>query len=62
VFFLYGTTGSSEWRTREFANRGLNTISELIGDEEVTKALRQAEQAIAKEVGPEALEDIYGMA
>jgi hypothetical protein len=54
VFFLYGATGSSEWRTREFANRPLNTISKLIGEEEVTKAFRQTEQAIAKEVGPEA--------
>jgi hypothetical protein len=43
VFFLYGSTGSSEWRTNEFANRRLNTISKLIGEEEVTNAFRQAE-------------------
>src|SRR5439155_295478 len=34
TFFLYCCTGSSEWRTREFANRRLNTISKLIGEEE----------------------------
>jgi hypothetical protein len=32
----------------------LNTISKLIGEEEVTKALRQAEQAVAKGVDPRA--------
>lgn len=32
-FFLYGITGSSEWRTREFANRRLNTIRKLIGQQ-----------------------------
>jgi hypothetical protein len=30
-YFLYGSTGSSEWRTREYANRRLNTIAKLIG-------------------------------
>jgi hypothetical protein len=50
TFFLYGCTGSSEWRTREFANRRLNTISKLIGEEEVTQAFREAEQAFGKGV------------
>jgi hypothetical protein len=45
AFFLYGSSGSSEWRTREFASRRLTTISKLIGEEEVTKAFRQTEQA-----------------
>src|SRR5207249_2745913 len=48
--FVYGSTGSSEWRTREFANRRLNAIGKLIGKEEVTQAFRQAEQAFGKGV------------
>ena len=36
-FFLYGSVGSSEWRTRQFANRRLNTIAESIGEEEVKR-------------------------
>ena len=50
IFFVYGSTGSSEWRTREFANRRLNAIGKLIGKEEVTQAFRQAEQAFGKGV------------
>lgn len=50
AFFLYGSSGSSEWRTREFANRRLDTISKLIGEEEVTKTLRLAEQAFGQRV------------
>lgn len=53
-FFLYGCTGSSEWRTRAFANRRLYTISKFIGEEEVTKAFRQAEQAFGKRVNQRA--------
>jgi hypothetical protein len=49
-FFLYGATGSSEWRTREFANRRLNTISKLIGQQEVTTAVEQARETFAKRV------------
>ena len=33
-FFLYGSVGSSEWRTREFANRRLSAIAKSIGEEE----------------------------
>jgi len=32
-FFLCGSVGSSEWRTREYANRRLNTIAKSIGEE-----------------------------
>jgi len=49
-FFLHGATGSSEWRTREFANRRLNTISKLIGQQEVTTAVEQATETFAKRV------------
>jgi hypothetical protein len=49
-FFLYGATGSSEWRTREFANRRLKTISKLIGQQEVTTAVEQARETFAKRV------------
>jgi hypothetical protein len=47
---VYGSTGSSEWRTREFANRRLNTISKYIGNEEVKKASQDAEQAFGNGV------------
>ena len=53
-YFLNGCTGSSEWRTRDYANRRLNTIVKAIGEEEVTKAVRHAEQAFAKGVDPQA--------
>jgi hypothetical protein len=53
-FFLYGSVGSSEWRTREYANRRLNTIAKSIGEEEVKKAFKQAEEAFAKGVDPQA--------
>jgi hypothetical protein len=53
-FFLYGSVGSSEWRTREYANRRLNTIAKAIGEEEVKRAFKQAEQEFAKGVGQRA--------
>jgi hypothetical protein len=51
-YFLYGCTGSSEWRRREFADRRLNTISKFIGTLEVRVAFREAEQAFAKGIDP----------
>jgi hypothetical protein len=42
--FLYGCTGSSEWRTRQFANRRLNRIAELIGHDDTTEALEDAKK------------------
>lgn len=53
-FFLYGSVGSSEWRTREYANRRLNTIAKSIGEEAVKKAFKQAEETFAKGVDPQA--------
>jgi hypothetical protein len=41
-FFLYGSTGSTEWRIREYAERRLNTIAKSIGEEEVRKAVTEA--------------------
>jgi hypothetical protein len=49
-FFLHGATGSSEWRTREFANRRLNAIGKLIGQREVTTAVEQATETFARRV------------
>jgi hypothetical protein len=49
-FFLYGCVGSSEWRTREFAHRRLDRITNLIGEEEATTAWKQAEQAYSQRV------------
>lgn len=54
TFFVYGSSGSSEWRTREFATRRLDTICELIGEEEVTKTIRLAEEAFGQGVGQRA--------
>jgi len=48
--FLYGCTGSSDWRTRAYANRRLNTIAEAIGEKVVKEAFRQAEEDIGKKV------------
>jgi hypothetical protein len=59
VFFLYGSTGSFEWRTNEFANRRLNTISKLIGEEEVNKAFRR-QRGYCQRGRSGNLEDIYG--
>ena len=47
-YFLYGQSGSQEWRTSHFAHRRLSTISQLIGEEEVTKACKQAEQVFGR--------------
>ena len=49
-FFLYGSSGSTKWRTHVFAHRRSSTISSVIGEEEVTKAVMQAEQGFAKGV------------
>jgi len=49
-FFVLGYTGSSEWRTREFANRRLDTIGKFIRKEELTEGFRHAEQVFAKGV------------
>ena len=54
LLFLYGCSGSSEWRTVAVANRRLDRISTLIGEEEVTKAWREAEQAFATGVDQQA--------
>jgi hypothetical protein len=49
-YFLYGCTGSSEWRTHAYANRRLNTIARFVGEEEVKRAFKQTEQEFAKGV------------
>src|ERR1035441_7807839 len=41
-YFLYGSTGSTEWRIREYAERRLNTIAKSIGEEEVKRAVTEA--------------------
>ena len=45
LYFLY-----SEWRTYQYSQPRLNTISELIGGEKVAEACRQAEQAFSRRV------------
>lgn len=49
-FFLYACTGSSEWRTRAFANRRLHKIASFIGEDEVRRIFGEAEQTFAKSV------------
>jgi hypothetical protein len=49
-YFLYGSTGSTEWRIREYAERRLNTIAKSIGEEEVRKAVTEAKVDFAKGV------------
>jgi hypothetical protein len=49
-FFLYGGTGSSEWRVREFANRRLSTMCTLLGADVVENIVSEAEQAFGKTV------------
>jgi len=53
-YFLYGQSGSEESRTLYFAHRRLDTISQLIGEEEVTKACKQAEQVFGQGVDQQA--------
>ena len=49
-YFLHASTGSSEWRIREYANRRLNTIAQSIGEQEVETAFKQAGENFAKTV------------
>lgn len=50
TFFAYDASGSSDWRIWFFANRRLDTITKLIGKEDVRKAFKQAEQAFSQSV------------
>jgi hypothetical protein len=51
-YFIYRSLGSSEWRTREFAARRLNTVSQFIGEGDARKASKEAEQAFKERVDP----------
>jgi len=51
-YFIYRSLGSSEWRTREFAARRLDTVSQFIGEGGARKALKEAEQAFKERVDP----------
>src|SRR5712692_10702040 len=53
-YFLDGQSGSQEWRTSHFAHRRLNRISQLLGEEEVTKACKEAGQVFGQGVDQQA--------
>lgn len=49
-FSLYGQTGSNESRLHAFAGRRINRIATVLGEEEVQKAIEEAEQEFSKTV------------
>jgi len=53
-FFLYGQTGSSEWRRVAFARRRICRIATVLGEEEVQKAVEEAEKEFSKTIDPRA--------
>ncbi len=53
-FFLYGQTGSSEWRRVAFAHRRIDRIATILGEEEVRKAVEEAEEEFSKTIDPRA--------
>lgn len=48
--FLYNTIGSRDLRLRPFAYKRISRIAELVGEEAVTEAVREAESEFAKTV------------
>src|SRR5437867_6154630 len=48
AYFLYGCSGSSEWRTGQYAQRRLNSISSFIGENEMNKASTEAQETFAR--------------
>jgi hypothetical protein len=53
-FFLHGQTGSNERRRHEFAGRRIRRIATILGEEEVGKAVEEAEQKNSKTTDPRA--------
>jgi hypothetical protein len=49
-YFATGCTGSTEWRTSEFARRRLSRIADFVGDEEVRNVFEEAEQNFAARI------------
>jgi hypothetical protein len=53
-FFLYGQTGSSEWRRVAFAHRRIGRIATMLGDQEFRNAVEEAEAEFSKPIDPKA--------
>jgi hypothetical protein len=53
-FFLYTQTGSDDRRRGEFARRRICRIAAILGEEEVRKAILEAEQEYRKTIDPRA--------
>jgi hypothetical protein len=53
-FFLHGQTGSNERRRHAFAGRRICRIATVLGEEEVRKAVEEAEDEFSKTIDPRA--------
>lgn len=53
-YFLYTSTGSSEWRLDAFASRRVGRIVEILGQDEINKVIDQAYEEYGKEQDPRA--------
>ena len=53
-YFCYGQTGSSEWRRKAFANRRIDRIATLLGEDQVQKAIQESEEEFRKTTDPRA--------
>ena len=52
-FFLYGQSGSTEWRESVYADRRLERIASVIGDDAVGEIVQELEEAEKKRLGDE---------
>jgi hypothetical protein len=53
-YFLYTSTGSTEWRLDAFASRRVDRIATLLGEGEVQKVIQEAEEKFSKTTNPRA--------
>jgi hypothetical protein len=56
VCFLYGYSGSSEWRLIEYANRRLERIADILGDDNVKAIFTEVENEFRTKWGESAWE------
>jgi hypothetical protein len=48
-FFVFGQTGSSEWRTNVYANRRINRIADILPEQELNQAIEEVEHDFKQE-------------
>lgn len=53
-FFLYTQTGSDDRRRGAFARRRISRIATILGEEEVQKAMQEAQREYSKKIDPRA--------